>query len=155
MSRPLEQYAAPFQQLRPDTPPRWGEMSAQMMVEHVIDTLFIASGRVELPLVTPEERLPAYRAFLMDEAPFERNIQNPLVKKRPLKAPSLEAALDRLLQEIQRVYAYFEEHPDARPVHPIFGPLNLAEWEQFHRKHMTHHAVQFGLLPDPLEAAAD
>ena len=42
--------------LNAESKPLWGEMSAQRMVEHLTDTIKIASGKVKFPLVVPEEK---------------------------------------------------------------------------------------------------
>ena len=42
--------------LHPDTKPVWGTMSAQRMIEHLSDTLRIASGKDQFPVVVPEDK---------------------------------------------------------------------------------------------------
>jgi oxepin-CoA hydrolase/3-oxo-5,6-dehydrosuberyl-CoA semialdehyde dehydrogenase len=48
--------------------------------------------------------------------------------------------------EVDNYYNYFNENPDAVLMNPTFGELNKDEWEQFHKKHLTHHLTQFGLI---------
>jgi hypothetical protein len=43
--------------LSPDAIPAWGSMSAQRMIEHLSDTLRIASGKEHFPLEVPEDKL--------------------------------------------------------------------------------------------------
>jgi hypothetical protein len=41
-----------------------------------------------------------------------------------------------------------EEKKEALPINPTFGPLNKEEWLQFHKKHLTHHFTQLGLIEE-------
>src|SRR5690606_32458996 len=102
----------------------------------------------EIPIVTPEERLPAYRQFLMSDQPFTQNIPNPLVGENPpaLRFENLETAKTKLLAALENFHKFFAENPEAKPIHPFFGPLNHDEWLQFQRKHFQHHFTQFGLI---------
>ena len=43
--------------LTSETKPLWGDMSAQRMVEHLTDTLKIASGKIKFPLEIPEDKI--------------------------------------------------------------------------------------------------
>ena len=56
-----------FQQLAPSTPPRWGKMSVQQMIEHFGgDAVRNANGRLKFDrIVTAPERLEKIREFMM------------------------------------------------------------------------------------------
>ena len=74
-----------LQQLNPATPPRWGKMSVQQMIEHFsVDGVQYASGRRHADLIiTPTEHLRKLREFMMSEKPFRENTRNPLMGEEP------------------------------------------------------------------------
>ena len=137
-----------IEKLTTETKQAWGSLTPQHMLEHLGNTLVIVNSKKELPIVTPEDQLPAYRAFLMSEKPFTRNIPNRFMGEGlpELRFESLETAKTKLLAAIESFHKFFRENPNATPVHPFFGHLNYEEWLQFQRKHFTHHFTQFGLL---------
>ncbi|HSI91078.1 MAG TPA: DUF1569 domain-containing protein [Adhaeribacter sp.] len=130
------------------TKPKWGIMTPQHMLEHLGNTLIIVSTKKEIPVVTPPERLPAYKEFLMSDQPFTHNIPNKFIGDGlpPLRFENLETAKTKLLAAIESFHNFFARNPEATPVHPFFGPLNYQEWQQFQKKHFIHHFSQFGLL---------
>jgi oxepin-CoA hydrolase/3-oxo-5,6-dehydrosuberyl-CoA semialdehyde dehydrogenase len=140
--------AAELERLDPAGTPHWGIMSAQQMVEHLAEIVRCSNGGLEVSCVSDPERLPALRRFLVGPKPIAHNVPNPIAgpDPRPLLHPDLEGAREQLRAEIDRYYRFFDEHPDARPVHAVFGPLNGEEWEIFHAKHFRHHLEQFGLI---------
>ncbi|KAA9333570.1 DUF1569 domain-containing protein [Adhaeribacter soli] len=142
--------SVPFylEKLTAETKPAWGIMTPQHMLEHLGNTLVMVNSKKALPCVTPEEHLPAYRQFLMSEKPFAQNIPNQFIGDglAPLRFEDLETAKTKLLAAIESFQRFFQENPEATPMHPFFGHLNYEEWQQFQRKHFTHHFRQFGLI---------
>lgn len=135
-------------QLTADTQPRWGKMSAQHMVEHVSAITYLALGKRELPVMTPPEVLEKSRAWLMSDKPFRPDTKAPMLPAEPLPLSfaSLDEAKQKLLDTIEAFRKRFDENPDLQTVHPVFGLLDRAQWEQFHYKHCRHHFTQFGLI---------
>jgi oxepin-CoA hydrolase/3-oxo-5,6-dehydrosuberyl-CoA semialdehyde dehydrogenase len=137
--------------LQAETPPLWGLMSAQHMLEHLYLVLRMGSGKLlNIPIVTPPEKIPKRQDFLMSEVPMPREFKAPLLPKEgvlPLEFPDIATAKQALIQEIEDFYAYFEAHPQAELPHPVFGMLDFEKWEMMQRKHFTHHFTQFGMLP--------
>lgn len=142
----LAALAQALQALTPQHQPLWGRMQAQLMVEHMAQTLRISNGHATATLLMPESKLPILRKQLLSDMPLPHNFQNPTATD-VLHYDNLGQAQAALLQELQAFEHYFAAHPEATPVHPIYGPLNKAEWQCFHTKHFTHHIEQFGLLP--------
>lgn len=132
--------------LKPDTQPQWGRMTAQHMVEHLTNSINASNGRRILTSDLPEEKSVKAKAFLMSERPMPRGISsNPDADLPVLRNQDLEKAI----QELQEAIKAFEEHHLETPktyAHPAFGELNLDEWHVFHDKHFRHHFNQFGLL---------
>ncbi|MDX5346619.1 MAG: DUF1569 domain-containing protein [Hymenobacteraceae bacterium] len=140
-----------LEHLNENTTPAWGSMNAQQMVEHLISSIRISNGKTDVakvPLLTPEEQLPAYREFLFSDRPFNRNTPNPLFDKGipPLRAKDLDTAKARLVEELNDFFTHFEENPEKTIRHPFFGDLDFAGWQAFQRKHIAHHFSQFGLV---------
>jgi hypothetical protein len=135
--------------LQEGLPALWGTMTAWHMMEHLMLPLQFSRGEFDVPLVTPAEKVEKVkRIMLMSDAPLKRDFAAPFIGEglQPLKYASFEESKMKLLEEVNRYLLFWEENERAIFVHPIFGPLNKAEWLIFHRKHFTHHLSQFGLL---------
>lgn len=137
-----------------DTQPQWGKMTLQQMVEHLIDTLRIASGRSAFQhILTPTENLPRMQDFLMSDKPFKENTVNPMLPQDPAPVvyPGLEEAFQELQKEIDHFFAVFEANENLSTRNPIFGDLNFEMNVQLLYKHAMHHLKQFGInyTPNP------
>ncbi|MBK9568638.1 MAG: hypothetical protein IPO53_01035 [Chitinophagaceae bacterium] len=86
-----------LQRLDPATPPRWGKMSVQQMIEHFgNDAVRNASGLLKMDnILTPPENLDRMREFMMSDKLFKENTHNPLMGKnrhhcslQPFRPPS-------------------------------------------------------------------
>ena len=134
--------------LKSDQKPLWGKMSAQHMVEHLILAVKMGNRKLKFECINPPEKLPTLKKFLMSSRPMPKGFVNPVIgpDNLPLNYSSLDEAKNKLEEEIEDYYRFFEENPDAKPVNATFGELNKDEWGHFHKKHFTHHLEQFGLL---------
>ena len=138
-----------LQQLNPATPPIWGKMSVQQMIEHFDGNgVRIASGRTRVDnVITPTANLPKYREFMMSEKPFKENTINPLLETEPvpIQFRTVQAAIGNLQQELIYFFEVFEKDPMVITRNPIFGDLNFEENVQLLHKHALHHLRQFGV----------
>lgn len=136
--------------LQSDTPAIWGKMNAQQMVEHVKAFFDVATQKLKFDLVTPEEQLPAYKAFLLSDKAFRENTPAPLSvigpEALPLRYPDLETAKEKLKKAIIEFKELFSQKKELTTLHPVFGWLNYEEWILLHYKHVQHHLKQFSLL---------
>ena len=131
-----------------DTPPQWGKMTLQQMVEHFSDAVRMASGKTSVTnVLTPPENLDRMRGFLMSEKPFKENTPNPLMSEvpPPVRNPSMEDALKELQEEIGNFFRVFEANGNRTTRNPFFGDLNFVENIQLLHKHAFHHLRQFGV----------
>lgn len=130
--------------------PMWGVMNAQEMVEHLADFFNVATEKIKVELVTPEEHLPRYMEFLMSDKPFKENTKAPVTligeKPLPLRFASLHEAKNNLKKAVEDFTGYFKELTERKTLHPVFGELNFDEWTRLHYKHVVHHLTQFSLL---------
>lgn len=137
-----------LQNLDPHQQPIWGIMTAQHMVEHLSATMRISNGKRYLPLRIREDQIPARMEFLYSDKPFEKNlrfVEGP-PQLLPLKNDNMEAAIALLVKMIDVFEAHYLDMPEDRPIHPLFGPLDRAQWIQFHHRHFDHHFAQFNLI---------
>lgn len=139
-----------LQQLDPATPPRWGKMNVQQMVEHYAgDSVQLASGRFKTEQVfTPPEKLRHYREFLMSDKPLKENLKNPLLGEdpAPLRYKTVQGAIGALQEELIYFFETFEKNPGLITRNPFFGDLNFEQNVQFLYKHALHHLRQFGVV---------
>lgn len=149
ISPDLETVIAHLDRLSPDAKPHWGGMSAQRMVEHLTDTLQIATGKNPQPLLIPEDRIERMLAFLESDKPMARDIAVPFATpemNESLRNEELELAIDEFVEEWLYFEEMYEENDQLKAVHPYYGPLNYDQWMRLNQKHLTHHFEQFGLL---------
>lgn len=140
-----------FQQLDPSTPPGWGKMSVQHMIEHYAgDAVRNASGRLKIDkIITPPENLKRMRDFMMSDRPFRENTKNPLLGEEPasLHYHTVQAAIGALQQELIYFFESFAKDPQLITRNPFFGDLNFEQNVQLLYKHALHHLRQFGVVP--------
>ncbi|MEY2704381.1 MAG: hypothetical protein RL407_443 [Bacteroidota bacterium] len=134
--------------LQEGTPPQFGIMTAQHMVEHLILTLKLSSGKITIPEFEPtEKQLFQKEALLNGGFPFPRGIKAPGLPDTllDLRFPNLETAKEELLKTWKAYHQTFLDDPEKQTLHPRFGKLTFEEWEKFHEKHIVHHFSQFGI----------
>ena len=126
--------------------PIWGKMTAQEMIEHLTDTLKIASGEIKQKLLIPSEKVESMQRFLETDKEMVRNIEVPFApKERTLRNENISDAIDEFTEQ----WIAFEEHyesPNVTELHPFYGDLSFDQWKKLNSKHLTHHFKQFGLI---------
>jgi hypothetical protein len=134
----------------PATPPAWGKMSLQQMIEHMSDSLRIANGRDPKDCVTPADHIPKMQAFMMSDKPFKENTPNSQLPDTPppTRFDNEDDAIGELQQEINEFFDVFEQDKGKIITNPFFGDLNFDQWVQLLHKHATHHLRQFGATTD-------
>jgi oxepin-CoA hydrolase/3-oxo-5,6-dehydrosuberyl-CoA semialdehyde dehydrogenase len=136
--------------LNADSQPKWGEMSAQHMIEHLEFTYRIANGELQhFEIKTPEKILEKVHASLYNYEKMPRGHTFPLEEESQiskLKHTNLEEAKTAFLEARKKYLEYFKQHPEAKLKNAVFGELNRYEWYLLERKHLNHHFEQFGLL---------
>jgi len=100
-----------------------------------------------LPVVTNEEVLPKFRAFMESEKPFKENTANPLMPDIPVavKHPAAQHAINELQNEVNHFFEVFKQDAGKKVTNPIFGELGYEQSIQLLHKHATHHLRQFGV----------
>ena len=136
--------------LKADQKPVWGLMTPHHMLEHLIVTFKMSIGRIKIPIVANEEDQVRIKAYFMKDSPMRRSVPSPTGKNdlQPLRTASLDEARDKVMMETAHFLAFMENDPGFIADHPYGGPMTAQEWLLFHRKHIKHHCIQFGLIPD-------
>lgn len=134
--------------LAPDAKGLWGAMNGQQMVEHFVDVVKTASGKLQLPTVNKGEQLQKAREFMFSEKPFAQNIRNPFISETPPppKKATIQGAIEKLQQELNYFFEVFEKNPSLTTQNAFFGELDFAANVHLLHKHALHHLRQFGLV---------
>lgn len=133
--------------LAPDTPRRWGRMSAGEMLCHLAEAFRHSLG--ELP-PTPADSLWTRTvikwAALWLPVPWPHGYRTPAIvnPQREGRRPG-EFEQDRRTLVIAMRRFIDGARAGRTQAHPIFGPMSTTEWLRWAWLHMDHHLRQFGL----------
>jgi oxepin-CoA hydrolase/3-oxo-5,6-dehydrosuberyl-CoA semialdehyde dehydrogenase len=127
---------------------KWGKMNAQQMVEHLSAFFRVSTNKLHFPLVTHEDQLPSFKAFLRSEKEFRENTKAPVLPEEPfpVQFANFKDAVNDLEKEIGDFVTLFSNDTNLTTQHPVFGDLNFDDWVLLHYKHVVHHLKQFGLM---------
>lgn len=143
----LENILIFLDKLSPDSKPLWGKMSAQRMVEHLTDSLKIATGENPQKIEIEEEKIPRMLLFLDSDKEMAQNVQVSFANENEiLRNEEIELAIDEFVETYIHFEELYEENPDMTQIHPFYGPLNFNQWQKLNAKHLTHHFKQFQLI---------
>ncbi|MFN3999465.1 DUF1569 domain-containing protein [Algoriphagus sp.] len=143
-----ESIVSRLKNLTEESPREFGIMTPQHMVEHLILTVKLSYGRIQIPEFEPNEKqLMQKQALIYSDISFPRGIRAPGIGDQllDLRFSDLDTAKLELLKSLDDYSTYFTSNPEAKTVHPRFGKLTHQEWELFHQKHFEHHFGQFGI----------
>ena len=127
--------------LRPDTPKRWGKMSADQMLWHVNGGLSMALGQIDV--APPRPPLPRrLMRWLVLNLPWPKGAPTlpPFVAKG---AYDFNAERIRCLRLIEQLVS--KPLDDDWPTHPSLGRMSGREASRLQAKHLDHHLRQFGV----------
>jgi hypothetical protein len=149
LSRPADktELLRRLQGVRPDSPRRWGRMTAHQMVCHLSDAFLMDTDRKPVSHVAgvPQRTIVKWIALY---APFRwpagiqtrPQVDQELGGTKPAAFAADVAALEALVELVTTEPGFF-----AGRRHPIFGALSPAAWMRWGYLHMDHHLRQFGL----------
>lgn len=145
----LMEVPAMLKQINSDSKPEWGEMNVGQMLDHLRRGIDLSLANLDIEILTPPEKLPAYKDFLMSNRLFKKDSAKPKhYNEMPTFDGDIEDLKVNLMKAVVRMLSFFENNPDYTAIHPNFGRLNTIEWLQMHKKHFTHHFKQFGVKVD-------
>ncbi len=143
-----EQYIPLLRKLKGDEKGNWGVLTPQGMIEHMSESIAIASMRIVHAMHTPPEMVEKMKSFALSDKEFKPNTKNALMSDdaAPLRNKTMEEALKELEVEIAEFLSFFEQKSGHTVTNPFFGDLNYEEWLHLLHKHAIHHLKQFNLI---------
>jgi len=132
-----------FQRVKPDAKPRWGSLTPNRMVAHLIDCVRYSMGKAgALPdrsnWFTRQVLAPL---ILRGIVRIPRNVKGSTLNG--FSTPPAQADLETLhavLEDYLSLVQAGELEPEA---HPVFGAIGVDGWERLHVLHFEHHLRQF------------
>lgn len=138
-----------LKKLKPNTVPRWGQMNAAQMLDHLRQGVALSMDDSPRKIKTPDEQLPAYRKFLLSDKPFPQGRPKPPeYDKYQWEENDFMQKKVELMRDLIAMQVFFKKEPHHSSVHPSFGKLSTQEWLHLHHKHFWHHFKQFNLLEE-------
>ena len=132
--------------LKEDTLPKFGLMTPQHMVEHLILMTKMAVRIYGDAPESPTEGQLKFKKFIEKGAQFQYRPSDKTAADLPkLKYGSLQEALDNYPQGINGFYAHYEADPKFISFNVFQGKLGFEDLEFLHFRHFKYHLEQFGL----------
>jgi hypothetical protein len=131
--------------VRPDSPRRWGRMSAHQMVCHLSDNFRMAIGQKRVShIATPLRRTVVKWIALYVPLPWPSGIvTRPEIDQQMGGTAPTDFAADVLELEALVELVTAQPRSFAWLPHPIFGAMSEAAWLRWGYLHMDHHLRQF------------
>ncbi len=132
--------------LKSDAAAKFGLMTPQHMVEHLILMTKISVKRYADCPDTPTEGQLKFKKFLENGAKFEYRPSKKTKADLPkLKYGSLQEAVENYPIGIKRFYDHYDANPDFISFNAFQGELGFEDLEFIHSQHFEYHLGQFGL----------
>jgi hypothetical protein len=136
-----ERMLARIDAVQPAAQPRWGRMSADEMLAHLVQSMKMSLGEIptkskKLPLrYFPLKQLVVYLLPFPKGAPTAREL-----------LAGDASSTERSKEELRRLFDAFAKRRGQRvwPEHPAFGTLTERAWGVLTYRHFDHHLRQFG-----------
>jgi hypothetical protein len=144
----LEALVRRLQALRPDTPRRWGTLTASEMLCHLGDAQEYVLGMRTPPgqALTGRSRPVLKWLALRALAHWPKGARTrPGVdpKREGTRPSSFEEDRRRAIRSLQMLAA--AEPTTVATHHFRFGPMSLSDWHRWAYRHVEHHLRQFGM----------
>ncbi|MBI5094268.1 MAG: DUF1569 domain-containing protein [Candidatus Hydrogenedentes bacterium] len=129
-----------------DAEPKWGSMSPQELVQHLVMTVKYSMGHAGKTKVTGGW--------------FAKNILGPLIMHGFVKIPrnirlpkrAIDAQRSQEHADLETFHAVLNQYLDLVQAgemtpepHPFFGDIGIDGWDKMHIRHFEHHLAQFGV----------
>ena len=141
-----------MESLRETHRPLWGKMTPLQMIRHLIHSFEISTGSNEVVIKMPETTAEKRKKFLYNNNPTPHEVENPIFEQGQIiyNFESLAEGILSLSRSVKKFRHLKKHEPENIHFHPVFGWLNMMDWERAHYKHCYHHLLQFSLIfPDP------
>lgn len=121
--------------------PRWGKMSAEQMLAHLVEAMRMTLGEFNTRPKRMVTRYPPLRQLFVYWLPWPKGAPT----ARELLPSDRREIEDSKRQLIRLVSAISERTETEWPDHPAFGKLSRRGWGVLGWRHIDHHLRQFGL----------
>lgn len=144
----LDELPKILKNLTTETKGNFGLMTPQHMVEHITWTIKGAAKKYEGGRENPPtKRQLGFQKFIANGSILQHRPSDKTEVDLPtLKYNSLEEAISKIPEAVQRFYKLWETQPDYVPYNSFMGELSFEEVELFHFMHVRYHLWQFGLI---------
>lgn len=124
-----------------ETRPRWGKFNAEQMLTHLVESMRMAVGELEVRPKKLPMRFPPLRQLFVYWLPWPKGAPT-----APELLPSDARNVEESKRELARLVTLFAARADAVqwPHHPAFGDLGRRGWGVLTWRHLDHHLRQFG-----------
>jgi hypothetical protein len=141
-ARAREELLERLERLTPETPARWGKMTAPQMLAHVTDWMLMAKGELKAAAKKRPLRYPVVKQLVIYWLPFPKGV--PTARELISRKPS-EWAIERA--SVRQHVESFGSLDAAMvwPDHPAFGKMTPRLWLVLGYRHTDHHFRQFGI----------
>jgi len=134
--------------LETDSTAVWGDMNAQQMLIHLIQSSkMMHFGNKNL--LVKEKYVEKAISFLYTDKEIKKGLVVPNdigFNFNEKIIEDIEELKGKLINSSDNMLAFLIENTEFKAIHPYFGELNTKQWILFQRKHYSHHLNQFGLL---------
>ena len=138
-----------LKQLKENETPLWGNMSPIGMIEHLSDSLNMASGNPMEKIEVPEKYWNKMIEILNSDDEFPKNFKASFAPEtRVIRNSTIHDAIHELKNVWENYEGVFSMNPKLITNHPNYGPLNKKQWDRILSKHLTHHFKQFSVTLD-------
>ena len=145
-SRDKEQIRTRLKHIRPDSPRRWGRMSAHQMICHLCDGYRMALGTKHVAATGGRfhRTIVKWMALYAPIAWRTGILTNPELDQACGGTKPGEFSTD--VRELEMLMEFVISHAATLDggVHPVFGRMARAAWLRWAYLHADHHLRQFG-----------
>jgi hypothetical protein len=133
---------ARIRSVTPEAKPTWGKMNAEKMLAHLVQSMRMGVGELDLKPMKMPLRYTPLRQLIVYVLPFPKG-----VRTLPELMPSNPVALEESKRELARLFDDFGRRSAQQrwPEHPAFGPIGRRGWGVLSWRHLDHHLRQFGV----------
>jgi hypothetical protein len=129
--------------LRPDSPRRWGSLTASAMLAHLLDGLRVTFAEMSAEFQPSFLSTPLGRWMVIDSPipwPKGKVRAHEVFLRTP---PSTDFERDRRLL-VEYVERFGRGPEQSWGTSPFLGKLRPEEWARLNYRHLDHHLKQFG-----------
>ena len=147
LARPgdLDDLLCRLETVRPDSPARWGRMSARQMICHLGDAMLVAADQKTVtPVSDPLKRTIVKWIALYAPLRWPAGIRTVTEIDQETGGTKPQDFVDDVRELETRLRRFAEDQQAMCPTHPIFGPMSRKAWLRWAYLHTDHHLRQFG-----------